>query len=220
MSSGSLSPRALITGDEHVRAELGEVLAGTAAGRRDDARADAVPLARPGGRGPRRGRVRGRDGNAAGHRHRGRVVIELAEIEAARERIAGAAVRTPLRAAARREPRPRSTSSSRTSSRSTRSRSAARPTRSCWPPERARARGWSPPAPGTWRRASRGGAGARRARHDRGSRARAAGQARGDRTARRAGAQAALRRLVERDRHQPRRRRRGAVRAPGRRTRA
>ena len=53
-----------IAGEDHVRAELGEVLAGTAPGRRSDERADAVPLARARGRGPRRGAVRGRSGRA------------------------------------------------------------------------------------------------------------------------------------------------------------
>ena len=35
MSSSSRWPKGLIAGEEHVRAELGEVLAGTAPGRRD-----------------------------------------------------------------------------------------------------------------------------------------------------------------------------------------
>jgi hypothetical protein len=51
----------LIAGEEHVRAELGEVLAGTAGPPRRR-RADAVPLARPRRRGPRRGRTRRGDG--------------------------------------------------------------------------------------------------------------------------------------------------------------
>jgi ornithine cyclodeaminase len=46
----------LIAGEGHVRAELGEVLAGTAPGRRIP-QADAVPLARPRHPGPRRGRT-------------------------------------------------------------------------------------------------------------------------------------------------------------------
>ena len=137
----------------------------------------------------------------AGHRHGGRTVIELAEIEAARERIAGAAVRTPLVRLHVEGARPRSTSSWRTCSRSTRSRSAARPTRCCPPRRGARAGGLVTASAGNM---AQGVAWVARelgpARHDRGARARAAGQARRHRTARRAGAQAALRRLVAGDR--------------------
>ena len=85
-----------IAGDGHVRAELGEVLAGTAPGRRD---AGELTLFRSLG-------LAVEDLAAAepavaaaaerGHRHGGGAVIELAAIEAARERIAGAAIRTPL----------------------------------------------------------------------------------------------------------------------------
>ena len=59
-------------------------------------RADAVPVAGARGRGPRRGRARRGQRPRAGARDRGGAVIELAEIEAARERLAGVAVRTPL----------------------------------------------------------------------------------------------------------------------------
>ena len=47
-------------------------------------------------RGSRRGRARRQEGAGAGRRHRGRLLIGLAEIERARETIAGAAIRTPL----------------------------------------------------------------------------------------------------------------------------
>ena len=85
-----------IPGEEHVRAELGEVLAGLKPGRSDDTRADAVSLAGPRRRGSRRRRARRRGRSQPRDRDRGRPVIELAEIESARDRISGAAVRTPL----------------------------------------------------------------------------------------------------------------------------
>ena len=58
----------------------------------------AVPLAGHRRRGPRRRRARRRAGAGRRRRRRGRAVtlIPIEEIEAARERIAGAAVRTPL----------------------------------------------------------------------------------------------------------------------------
>ena len=84
---------------EHIAAELGEVLAGTAAGRDVRRRADRVRVARAGrGRpGRRTVRVRGRER----HRSRfGRRVLMLlptpAQIAAARAALAGIAIRTPL----------------------------------------------------------------------------------------------------------------------------
>ena len=49
-----------IAGEDHVRGELGEVLAGMAPGRTGARGADRVPVARARGRGPGRGRARGR----------------------------------------------------------------------------------------------------------------------------------------------------------------
>ena len=60
-----------IAGEDHVRASLGEVLAGMAPGRGRPAGADRVPVARAGRRGPRRGRSgrsRGRESWGSGPR--------------------------------------------------------------------------------------------------------------------------------------------------------
>ena len=100
-------------------------------GRIDAERADGVSLARSGRGGPRRrAPCRGRR-PAPRPRGAGDAVIALAEIEAARSRIADLAVRTPLvRAGPRGRAGPSSTASSRRCSRSGRSRSAGRATRS------------------------------------------------------------------------------------------
>ncbi len=85
----------VIPGEDHVRAELGELLAGTAPGR-ERRGADPVSLARAGGRGPRRSRTCCGDRQVQRPWHGGRAVIELAAIEAARERIKDVAIHTPL----------------------------------------------------------------------------------------------------------------------------
>ena len=191
-------------------------------GRARRQRADAVSLARPRGRGPRRGRARGRERpqpRASGPRSScDRAGGDRGGARADRRRggphAAGAAAR-------RERPGRDLPQAGERCSRSTRSRSAARPTRSCCAPEPSAPRAWSPPAPATWRRASRGrrassGVPATIAVPEHAP----AGQARRDRAAGRAGPQAPLRRLVERDRHQPRRRRRRACSCTRSRTRA
>ena len=86
----------LISGEEHIRAELGEVVAGAHPGRESDNRAHAVPVAGDRRRGPCR--CPGRRGRGPPHRprDRGGPVIALEEIRAARDRVADLAVRTPL----------------------------------------------------------------------------------------------------------------------------
>ena len=59
-------------------------------------RADRVRVARDRGRGSRLGRARRPSRARARRRRRGRLLIPLADIEAARERIAGTVIRTPL----------------------------------------------------------------------------------------------------------------------------
>ena len=174
-------------------------------GRSRRRRADAVPLARPRGRGSRRGRARGRQTPALRDRDRGRAVIELAEIEAARERIAGVAVRTPLvrlhdeELAGAEIYLKLETLQPINSFKIRGATNAVRPAPESERAKRAGHRERRQHGPG--RRLGRPRA--RAAGDDRGARARARGQARRDRAARRTGGQAPLRGLVERDRHQP-----------------
>ena len=99
-----------ITAD-HIRGELGEVLMGARARSRVDRRRDRVQVVRPGDRGPGRGAAHLRGRRGARHRRLGvarrpserrvtsRAALHLptlTDIEAAREQLAGLAVRTPL----------------------------------------------------------------------------------------------------------------------------
>ena len=83
-------------GPDHIVAELGELLSGDREGRRSSDELTVVQVDGYRRRGSRRcPAVRGA-GPGARHRRRGRVLIPLAAIEAARERIADFAIRTPL----------------------------------------------------------------------------------------------------------------------------
>ncbi len=198
-----------IDGDDHVRASLGEVLAGMAPGRTGRRRADRVPLARPGRRGPGRGRAGGRRAAGAGDRDGGGTVIELRRDRGrpGADRRRGAA--HAARPAARRRgpgghrdlPEARGAPADRVVQDPRRDQRRAH-----------RARRGAPRGAGHRERRQHGSGrrlGRTRARpvgDDRRPRPRPAGQARRDRAPRRAGRQAPLRRLVAGDRDQPRRR--------------
>ena len=146
----------LITGDEHVRAELGEVLAGTAAGRRD---AGELTMFRSLGLAVEdlaAAQCAVATAARAGHRHGGRTVIELAEIEAARERIAGAAVRTPLLRLHVEAPAEIYLKLENLQPVNSFKIRGATNAVMLAPRTKRAGRGWSPPAPGTWPRESRG----------------------------------------------------------------
>ena len=83
-------------GEDHIRAEVGEVLIGSHPGRTDDGGADGLQVSRPRRRGSRRRGAGGAEGPRGGSGDGGRVLIPFAQIERARETIAGAAIRTPL----------------------------------------------------------------------------------------------------------------------------
>ena len=83
-------------GPEHIVGELGELLNGTVEGRRSD---DELTVFKSMGIAVEdlaAGAALRRPGARARRRRRGRLLIPLAEIEAARERIADVALRTPL----------------------------------------------------------------------------------------------------------------------------
>ena len=83
-------------GEEHIRAEVGEVLIGAHPGR---ASSDELTVFKSLGLAVEdlaAAELIVRKAREQGHRHRGGVLIPFAEIERARETIAGAAIRTPL----------------------------------------------------------------------------------------------------------------------------
>ena len=83
-------------GEEHIRAELGEVLIGAHPGRESS---DELTVFKSLGLAVEdlaAAELIVRKARERGHRRRGRVLIPFAEIERARETIAGAAIRTPL----------------------------------------------------------------------------------------------------------------------------
>ena len=83
-------------GPDHIRAEIGELLTGAGEGRRSAEAADGVEVARARGRGSGGRRAR-RAPRRSRERRPGRLpLIPLAEIERAREVLAGTAVVTPL----------------------------------------------------------------------------------------------------------------------------
>ena len=199
-SSSSPSQEGLIAGEEHVRAELGEVLAGLKPGRQSD---EELTLFRSLG-------LAVEDLAAAVHAvaaarrrpgDRGRAVIPLREIEDGPRADRRTAIRTPLvrlhaRGRTGRDPpearEPAADRLVQGARRDQRDQARARIRARQGPRHRERRQH------GPGRRV--GGARARRERDDRRAGARARGEARGDRATRRAGAEAPLRRVVERDR--------------------
>ena len=137
-------------------------------------------------------------------------MIDLAEIEAARQRIAGAAIRTPLVRLYTSDAPAEIYLKLETLQPINSFKIRGGDERD---PERVRARAGGRVGDGQRRQHGAGRrvgcARARPARDDRRPRARPRGEARRDRAAGRPRLEAALRRMVERDRHPPRRRRRG-----------
>ena len=82
--------------ENHIRAEVGEVLEGMCAGTHEPGRDHLLQVARHRGRGPGGRGARDRERRGGRHRNGGPLVIPLADIYAAREALAGTAVRTPL----------------------------------------------------------------------------------------------------------------------------
>ena len=83
-------------GPEHIRAEIGELLIGSAEGRRSRRRADGLQVARSRRRGSRRRRARAAARRGRGRRHGRLAVIAVEEIRRAREVLEGTTIRTPL----------------------------------------------------------------------------------------------------------------------------
>jgi len=181
-------------GPDHIRAELGEVLVGSAAGRDSDEELTLFRLARPRRRGPRGSRVPLPAGAQRRRRRGGSVLIPLEQIRGAQERLSGK-VRPDAATAAlprthqatiylkAREPAAnRLVQAARSAE-----RDLTTPPRTSW------RRGVVTRAPGTWAKASLGRRGARHSCHGRRARRRGRDEAGGDRATSRARGQCALR---------------------------